>query len=239
MNELILTFEGELEEGEILDRPNRFTLRAQFDHGSKKIYLANPGALSTVIDSGKKVLCEYSPGKDRKTDYNAFAIEVGDIYVTVKSAFANTVFGKIFEKGFLEEFEDHTIVSREPSLPDRGRADFLLEDEAEGTRSYVEVKSCTHVEEGIAKFPDRPTKRGRRHLKDLTELQEEGWDNYVVFVVQREDAEKFGPFREIDPEFADLFEQANERGVNVRALSTRFEPPDLYLENGDLPIEPI
>ncbi len=237
MSDLILSHEGELKEGKILDRPNRFILRVKFDSSSEEVYLANPGALSTVIDSGKNVLCEFAPGEDRKTDYSAFAIEVGGIYVTVKSAFANTVFGKILEKEILPEFREYNVISREPSLPGRGRADFLLENEVDGTRSYVEVKSCTHVEEGTAKFPDRPTERGRRHVEDLTELQREGLDNYVVFVVQREDAERLKPFREVDPEFADLLNEANERGVNIRAISTRFEPPDLYLENENLPIE--
>lgn len=237
MRDFILTYENELKKGEILDRPNRFILRVKFDTGQEKVYLANPGALSTVIDSSREVLCESVSAENRKTDYNAFAIEVGNIYVTVRSAFANTVFGKILEKGFLEEFREFTIVSREPLLPTRGRADFLLEDESKGTKSYVEVKSCTHVENGVAKFPDRPTKRGRRHLKDLTKLQGNEWDNYVIFIVQREDAVIFSPFREIDPDFADLLHEADEGGGSIRAISTRFKPPHLYLENKNLPIE--
>ncbi len=236
MEKRILKILDPLKKGEIIDRPNRFILKVEFEDGKKKVYLANPGALTTVLSPGRIVLCKKVAKEDRKTGYDAFAIKVDDIYVTVKSVFANSVFSKILKKGLIERFEKYSLISQEPTLPDQGRADFLLGEISSGKRGFVEVKSCTHVENGIAKFPDSPTKRGRRHLRSLIGLESEGLDNHVVFVVQREDSETFQPFRKVDPKFADLLTEAKRKGVNLHAFSTKFIPPNLYLADDDLTI---
>lgn len=237
MGERILTVSNSLEKGEIIERPNRFTLIVKLGGSSEKVYLANPGALSTVIGEGKEVLCQPAHGENRKTNYDAFAIKTDNIYVTVKSIFANRIFSKILEKNLLENFKEYSIISKEPELPDEGRSDFLVKNEKQNVKGFIEVKSCTHVEKGIAKFPDRPTKRGRRHLRSLTKLIGEGWDNHIVFVVQRGDALKFQPFRKVDPEFSDLLSKAEKKGVGIYALSTEFKPPNLYLKNESLTID--
>jgi sugar fermentation stimulation protein A len=98
------------------------------------------------------------------------------------------------------------------------------------------LKSCTHVENGVAKFPDRPTERGRRHLAILSRLAEKGTRCYVIFIIQRPDARSFEPFMEVDPEFAGLLTYAARAGVKIRAMTTEFMPPNLYLKREELPI---
>ncbi|MBS3815520.1 MAG: DNA/RNA nuclease SfsA [Hadesarchaea archaeon] len=236
MRELILEHSKNLKSGRIIDRLNRFTLIVKMNSSQERVYLANPGALSTVIGEGKEILCEPAEGKNRKTNYNAFAIKTGEIYVTVNSVFANSLFFEILKKGLLSELKDYSKISREPSLPNHGRADFLLENKEENQSAYVEVKSCTHVEDGIAKFPDRPTKRGRRHLRSLASLLDDNTMSYLIFMIQRPDAEKFKAFREVDPEFANLLREVNEGGVKVKAISTEFVPPKIYLKKKEVPV---
>lgn len=238
MKKLILTFDGKLKEGNVVSRPNRFTLIVDFGDSTERVYLANPGALTTVLSPGNKIFCKPVKSKNRKTNLDAIAIKTGNIYVTVNSNFANSIFSNILKKGLMEEFEKYSMLAREPPLPDRGRADFLLENEI-GNKTYIEVKSCTHVENEAAKFPDRLTGRGRRHLRSLTGLKENSFESYVIFVVQRPDAKKFQAYREVDPEFADLLKESEERGVKIRALSTEFRPPNLFLKDKDLPVELI
>jgi sugar fermentation stimulation protein A len=153
--------------------------------------------------------------------------------VTINSALANTIFSVAIEKGLLKGFEGCTIVSRERRI-ERGRIDFLLLNR-KGGEVYVEVKSCTHVEKGVAKFPDRPTERGKRHLAILSELVNEGKKCYIVFVVQRPDAKRFEPFGKVDPEFTDSLKKAIKKGVGAVAVATEFRPPNLYLRKS-LPI---
>lgn len=224
---LLLKYAGPFWRGEIVDRPNRFTLRVRMGSSIERVYLPNPGRLSTVLSPRRRILCEKCISPARKTRFNAFAVRVHRFYVTVNSAFANAIFSAAVEGGVLKEFEGCEIASREKRFKD-GRIDFILRG-PRGEEVYVEVKSCTHVEQGVAKFPDRPTELGRRHLVALSKLAERGEKCYMLFVVQRPDARAFEPFREVDPKFADALKEAAEKGVKVMAISTEFRPPNLYL----------
>ncbi|MFQ6130183.1 MAG: DNA/RNA nuclease SfsA [Candidatus Hadarchaeaceae archaeon] len=232
---LLLKYLGELRKCTIIDRPNRFTLRARVNSSTQQVYLPNPGKLTTVLAPGRELLCEPSAGKKRKTSFSAFAVRVGKFYVTVNSTFANQIFSAAIEKGAIGEFRRYVIAFREKRLG-RGRIDFVLNDR-KGRPVYVEVKSCTHVEHGVAKFPDRPTERGRQHLKLLSEFAARGKHCYIVFIVQRPDARRFSPFRAVDPAFADLLKYAQKAGVGIKVMATNFEPPNIYLSSENLPID--
>ena len=231
----VLKYPGELKKGTIIDRRNRFTLRACVNSSTQRIYLPNPGKLTTVLAPGRELLCEPSMGEKRKTRFSAFAVRVGKFYVTVNSTFANQIFSAAIKKGALGEFRTHVIASREKRLG-RGRIDFMLKDR-KCRPVYVEVKSCTHVEHKAAKFPDRPTERGRRHLKLLSELAARGKHCYIVIIVQRPDARRFKPFRAVDPAFADLLKYAQKAGVGIKVMTTNFKPPNIYLRYENLPID--
>lgn len=99
------------------------------------------------------------------------------------------------------------------------------------------MKSATFVEDGVAKFPDRQTERGRRHLRSVEYLVGEGTEAHVVFVVQRPDVRALRPYREVDPEFADLLGRVRAAGVGVHAIATEFAPPSYLLRDPALPVE--
>ena len=223
---LLLERPGPFLTGRILERPNRFTLLIETDRGVERVHLPDPGALGTVLAPRRKVICERREGTGRKTRLTALAVRVGGIYVMVDSSLANPLFARALEGGLLPELRGHRILFREKEVKG-GRLDFVLEG-AGGERSYVEVKSCTHVERGVAKFPDRPTERGRRHLRLLRGLSRRGKRTCLFFVVQRPDARILRPFREVDPEFSRELRKAEEEGVLLGAFSIRFLPPRLY-----------
>jgi sugar fermentation stimulation protein A len=124
--------------------------------------------------------------------------------------------GKVFAESSMQELSSYSLVSREYAVG-RSRFDFLLE--SENSRCLVEVKSVTHVEQGVAMFPDAPTSRGARHLHHLQELNGEGFSTAVVFVVQRSDAVAFAPYSSIDPHFAQALKAAQRHGVRIIAYS--------------------
>lgn len=223
---LLLERPGPLLRGRMLNRPNRFTLLLRMGQGVERVHLPDPGALRTVLAPGREVLCERREGTGRKTRLTALAVRVGRIYVMVDSSLANPLFARALEEGLLPELRGSRILFREKTMGE-GRLDFVLEG-AEGERSYVEVKSCTHVEEGVAKFPDRPTERGRRHLRLLRGLSRRGERAYLFFVIQRPDARVLRPFGEVDPEFSVELWRAEEEGVLLRAFSILFRPPRLH-----------
>jgi sugar fermentation stimulation protein A len=242
MTATLLTRDGDPVTGEFLERVNRFVVRVDFGDGGEvtdvgDAYLADPGKLRDILVPGHEILCERVDDPHRATDYDAVAARVGDTWVSLRAALANDLFAAALHDGHLPAFDWAETVVREPELPDHGRSDFRLES-ADGERvGYVEVKSTTHVDEGVAKFPDRPTERGRRHLGSLQSLVENGTEAHLVFVVQRPDVVRWAPFHDVDPEFADLLGRVVESGVEVRALTTEFDPPQYRLRETDLPVK--
>jgi len=246
MNERLLTRDADQIVGEFVERDNRFVVRVDFGDEVGRAFLGDPGALRDVLVPGYEVLCEPVDDPERATDYDAIAIRVPEattadasepVHVSLRTALANDLFARALDGGHLPQFDWVDEIVREPPLPDHGRADFRLTT-ADGAReAFVEVKSATHVEDGVVKFPDRQTERGRRHLRSLESLIDDGTEAHLAFVVQRPDVERFRPFREVDPEFADLLTRVSAAGVEVHALVTAFDPPHYYLRRTDLPVE--
>jgi sugar fermentation stimulation protein A len=83
----------------------------------------------------------------------------------------------------------------------------------------LEVKGCTLVEDGLAKFPDAPTERGKKHVEELIGAKNKGMNSAVLFLITREDAMAFSPNWEMDLAFSVALSQAQQRGVKVSAYS--------------------
>lgn len=232
----LLTHEDELIRGEVVDRPNRFVLEVRFDREPERVFLGDPGALE-VLSPGSTVLCSPVDDPDRKTAYDAIAVQADDVYVSLRAALANTLFAEALTRDLLPAFTDYTIHKREPALPDHGRADLILSDPAHASEVFVEVKSCTHANAGVGKFPDRPTERGRRHVTSLMDLEAAGTETHLGFVAQRPDVAEIRPFRAVDPAFAEVLGAAAETGVRIHGLVVKFDPPDYLLEDPAIPVK--
>lgn len=231
----LVELEGEFRRGHILDRPNRFVLEVEFEDGTTEpVYISNTGSWN-VTKSGRPIIARAAQSADRKTEYDALFVKADTVWVSIDATFPNRSVRLALEHDALPLFQGYQILEAEPSLPSGGRADFSLQG-PEGQAVMLEVKSCTVVEEGIAKFPDRPTARGRRHLEELMTLQEGGTETHVMFVVQREDGTRFEPNATVDPEFASLLIEASTAGVGVHAMQLRIDPNAIYLEHPELPV---
>ena len=220
-----------LQPGRIRDRLNRFVLEVELpDAGPTEVYFSNTGG-HNLIEPGRAVLVQPVADADRRTAYDARFVAVDGTWVSATATFANDVFRAAVEDGHLPTFANWEVTRAEPPLPEGGRADFTLERD-DGAEATIEVKSCSLVEDGVAKFPDRPTERGRRHVETLADLN----NAHVVLVVQRADADRFEPNRAVDPAFADALQAAREAGVGVHAMQIKNEPPAVSLANGALPL---
>ena len=117
-------------------------------------------------------------------------------------------------------------VRAEVTMPQGSRLDFVLE--VEGKLLFLEVKSVTWVEDGVALFPDGVTSRGRRHLEHLRELVRQGHQAWNVFVVQRQDARLLRPAAAVDPAYARELAAAAAQGVNILVLAGKNPAPGNY-----------
>jgi sugar fermentation stimulation protein len=111
----------------------------------------------------------------------------------------------------------------------RSRFDFLL-SQVTGEKMVLEVKSVTMVDGQIARFPDAPSERAARHLKEMAELASKtGWFATAVFVVQRVDAHRFSPAKDIDPAFAAALAEAKAAGVRLVARRCQVTLAEMVL----------
>ncbi|MGB9756935.1 MAG: DNA/RNA nuclease SfsA [Candidatus Bipolaricaulaceae bacterium] len=217
-------FSGDLVWGEYLERLNRFVIAVRVAGKREIAHLPNPGRLLEVLSPGRTVLLRRASG-GRRTRWTAVAADLGDFLVSLDSTLPNRAFPRFLSRGIFPELLGFQIVAREPRLG-MGRADFLLSRGPE--RVWVEVKSVTLVVDGVALFPDAPTSRGVRHLRELSARVRAGEKAWVVFVVQRPDAQRFGPNAALDPQFGRAFCQALALGVEFRAVVCSFDGEELH-----------
>lgn len=212
-----MRIKGKLMRGRFIQRLNRFACLVEVGGSRVRVYLPNPGRLQELLVINAEVLLRECGSRGRKTAYDLIGVKAGETWVSIDSRLPNALFREAVEQRSLREFADYRIAQEEVGFGN-SRLDFLLHPPC-----LVEVKSCTLVEEGIAKFPDAPTARGRRHLLELIKAKEEGYRSAVVFIIQRGDALAFAPNDATDAAFGEALREAHRRGVEVLAYRCDFD----------------
>jgi sugar fermentation stimulation protein A len=210
-----IELDGRLRRGVFLARPNRFLAQVQVNDAVVPCFIPNPGRMYELFSPGAAVLLrDVEVTRHRKTAYDLIGVLHGEEMVSIDTRVPNRLVREALDNGDLPELAGYQGIQPEYRYS-HSRLDFLLtRDEA---RCLVEVKSCTLVEDGVARFPDAPTARGRRHLADLITAKQEGMWACVLFVVQREDAQWFTPNDATDPAFGMMLRRAVQEGIEAYA----------------------
>ncbi len=212
--------------GRFLRRPNRFIAHVELEGQEVVCHVKNTGRCRELLVPGATVWLCKSGNPARKTAYDLVAVEKGDMLINMDSAAPNAVFGEFATAGkFLPETE---LVRREVRYG-ASRFDFCIT--AGGLAHYVEVKGVTLEESGVVRFPDAPTERGERHLRELIAAKKAGFGAHVVFVIQMEQAGYFAPNVKTHPAFGVALREAAEAGVGIRAYTCRVTPDSLELKD--------
>ncbi len=224
-----------LQTGIFVERPNRFLVHFKTnltDKNVKMAHLRDPGRLKELLFPDVLLLIRKANNPNRKTGYDVIAVFHENQWILINSGFHSDIAAEIIEAGLIKDIGDYSIQRREFSYGN-SRIDFLLEDN-HANQMLLEVKGCTLVENGLAKFPDAPTIRGRKHLNELSDSKHEGFEAAVLFLIIRNDAIEFTPNNSMDPDFAASLKNADENGVKIIAYS--FE--NIY-SNNTLEIRPF
>ncbi|MEM2102265.1 MAG: DNA/RNA nuclease SfsA [Candidatus Bathyarchaeia archaeon] len=206
--------------GVFLERVNRFTVRVRLPEGDVLAHLPNSGRLKTTLIPGSAAFLTIKNQPSRKTQYDLFAVEHDKIPIIVDTRFSNLAARKTAEWKMHERLRDFKVV-KENIAVNNSRLDMLLQSGAR--RFFLEVKSVTHVLNGVALFPDAPTQRGRKHLRHLMKLRKQGHQTGILFSVQRPDAKVLQPNQEVDPEFTALLRKAVDEGLHVFSQTLLFK----------------
>ncbi len=213
-----MRFEGDVREAEFLSRENRFAATVRLDGIEEHVHVPNTGRMRELLVPGALVLLSDRGHPGRRTRWDLVAVRKGTTWVSVDSHLPNRILGQALATGAIPELAHYSSVRPEHTRG-RSRFDFFLEG-ASGS-ALVEVKGCTLVrEDGLALFPDAPTTRGARHVRELGEARAEGLDAYVVIIVQRSDGRLFSPNDATDRAFGDALREAAGAGVKVIAYAT-------------------
>ena len=195
-------------------------------------HVPSSGRMRELLAPGAAVYLQPAAGPGRRTEYKLLLVQYGPTLVSVDSLLPNRLLYQTFQLQALPGFEKYNQVRREVAYRE-GRIDFLLTGQA--GRCLVEVKSVTLVQNGEARFPDAPSQRGVRHLRELARAVGEGYRAVVLFVAQRNDGIYFTPNDDRDREFGVTLREARRQGVEVLALACRVELRQVSLL-GPLPV---
>ena len=212
--------------GYFLERPNRFIAHVEVDGEEKICHVKNTGRCRELLTPRARVILATGENPNRKTEYDLVAVYKGDRLINLDSQAPNAVFGEWVREG--RYFPNLTLVKPEYTYGN-SRFDYYLE--AGDRRIFVEVKGVTLEQDGVVMFPDAPTLRGAKHLRELSDAVKNGYEAFAFFVIQMDGCKCFTPNRKTDPDFAMALEQAAADGVQLRAVTCRVSENGLEIDD--------
>ena len=225
-----MRFQTPLEPATLLRRYKRFLADIRFADGREAVaHCANPGSMMGLAETGMRIWVEPNDDPKKKLKYGWRLVEHGGgDFTGVDTSAANRVVKAGLEARAIAGLE-YDGVRPEVKYGEKSRIDFLLQ--GSGPDTYVEVKSVTLCREpGLAEFPDSVTKRGAKHLAELSAMVAEGHRAVMLYLVQRTDCSEISLAGDIDPTYARAFTDAHAAGVEMMCLGTKITPEGVWVE---------
>lgn len=213
----------EIVEGIFIDRPNRFIAHVDIEGVVNTVHVKNTGRCKELLIPKTPVRLEVSDNSNRKTLYDLVAVYKKNFgWINMDSQAPNKVV-----KEWLET-KDYDYIKPEYKYGD-SRIDFYMR---KGNQEYLmEVKGCTLEIDGIGYFPDAPTTRGVKHLRELIKAKRAGYECAVAFVIQMEGINEVRPNIDTHPEFGVALQEAKEAGVKILYLTCKVGRDTLEIIN--------
>jgi len=198
-----------------IERPNRFIAVVDIDGKEERVHVKNTGRCRELLIKGADVLLEKSDRAERKTAYSLIAVYKGDKLINMDSQIPNGVAYEMVKNGKIASIGVPDVLKREVRY---GSSRFDLYFEKDDRKGFIEVKGVTLENEGIAAFPDAPTERGTKHINELIKAKSEGYDAYILFIIQMKGVKEIVPNGKTDPDFEQALKKAGAKGVNIVAF---------------------
>ena len=219
-----MVYKEKITEAIFIERPNRFIALVECNGKMLTVHVKNTGRCKELLQKGCKVYLAMSDNPERKTPADLVAVEKRlesgkYILINMDSQLPNAVAEEWLRCSGL--FSEKAIVKREVRC---GNSRFDLSVTDGDRRAFIEVKGVTLEDNGTVMFPDAPTERGVKHLNELTKCLADGYEAYVIFVVQMKEASVFKPNSHTHPGFAKALRDAKMAGVHVIAINCEVTP---------------
>ena len=238
-------------EGKFLDRPNRFIAHVEIAGKVETVHVKNTGRCKELLLPGVKVYLEKSGNPNRKTAYDLVAVEKAGLgLVNIDSQAPNQVVLEWLRAFSFERlkpeyvFRDSRVdfyMERAMELPEafweyretgedkNARGDINVQG---NVRKYLlEVKGCTLERNGIGYFPDAPTERGVKHLRELTKAVQEGYVAILAFVIAMPKVSVVYPNVETHQAFGEALQEAEQAGVKLLYLPCTVTKEGMWISS--------
>lgn len=222
----LITFPAESLLAVFRRREKRFTVEADRDGVPLRVHCNNSGSMMGLLRPGCEILVSPAPRPGRKLPYTLELVKVDGFWTGVNTLTPNRILKLAWEAALLPETAGCDTFRSEAKIGE-SRLDARLSG-PEGAL-WVESKNVTLVEEDVAYFPDAPTLRGQKHLRELIRIVKSGERAACFCLIQRPDARCFAPADFIDPAFADLFWEAMDGGVEIWPYQALISPEGIAL----------
>lgn len=212
--------------GKFIERPNRFIAKVEIEGVTETVHVKNTGRCRELLVKGATVYLEKSDNPLRKTQYDLISVfKNNKTLINMDSQIPNAVTEEWLKKGNI--FSKNALIRREVTH-NKSRFDFYIEEEKR--KIFLEVKGCTLETDGIARFPDAPTQRGVKHINELIECISEGYEAYILFVIQMKGINHFEPNDTTHKAFGDALRQAEKSGVKILAYDCIVTPNSIDID---------
>lgn len=208
-----------------VSRPNRFIAEIEIDGKREICHVKNTGRCKELLTPDANIYVQYSDNPKRKTKYDLISVYKGTELINMDSQAPNKVFGEWVKNGNF--IADISKIKPECKYKN-SRFDFYIE--AENRKIFAEIKVVTLEKNGVVMFPDAPTERGVKHIKELCECVKDGYEAYIFFIVQMKNCSFFTPNRATHSAFADALIEADKSGVNIKALNCIVTADELLID---------
>ena len=233
----------EIVSAEFLERPNRFIAYVELMGERTKVHVKNTGRCRELLTDHAKVYLEKNDSDNRATAYDLVAVEKKDRLVNMDSNAPNQVAGEWLLAGGL--YRDVSLVRPEKTFGN-SRFDFYVESSS-GRKAFIEVKGVTLERDDVAAFPDAPSERALKHVEELIEACRQGYEAYLLFVVQMKGICYVEPNWDTQPAFGEALKRARNAGVRLLAYDCLVledglemdKPLPVYLDSLDRIAEPL
>ena len=213
---------------EFIERRNRFAALVRLGGREEIVHVKNTGRLGELLLPGAQIALTPAAGQGRKTRFDLISVRKPGLgWVNIDSQACNRVTAEWLAKA-PASFADVQAIRPERRYGD-SRFDFYME--GPGRRILMEVKGCTLERGGTGYFPDAPTERGVKHLRELAKAAGEGYECFLAFVIAMPGVDRVLPNIETHPAFADALSEAVSAGVCVLYLCCRVARDELTVVN--------
>ncbi len=223
-----MIFENKLISGTFIKRYKRFFVDVKINNQTIVAHCPNTGSMHGLLKRGNKVWLSKSNNPNRKLKYTLQIIEVKKSKVGVNTHLSNKIVLHALKNNLIKEIDRNILIKPETKFGSNTRFDFFLTKN--NYKAFIEVKNVTlSRNKYLAEFPDAVTSRGLKHIHELLKAKKQGYEIFILYLIQRNDCKNFTIARDIDPEYANSLTKAVKKNLKILCYDCKFSSKGIKL----------